>query len=156
MNKALLYDNDRCRLCGLDGRDHTDECPGRFIDAAQYEVTYSGSFWGRHGETEGYNRADALEDAIRFAGESLVDAGIDRFRAVARIVVDLEIVTAQVKIVRDAASEARYKKRKATEADEQRARSLAALNSMRDDLAPGAYERRYDAIINSADGRGEP
>jgi hypothetical protein len=156
VNEELLYDNDRCRLCGLDGRDHTDECPGRFIDAAQYEVTYSGANWGRTGETEGYDRADTLEDAIRAAGVSLADSGVAQFRAEARVIADIEVVTAQVKLVYNTVIADRRAKDDAKKVAAQRARSLAALEAMRADLTPWAYQRRLAAINASTDGRGEP
>lgn len=156
MNKALLYDNDRCRLCGLDGRDHTDECPGRFIDAAEYEVSYSGPNLGRNGDTEGFERADTLEDAIRAAGVSLADSVVAQFRAEARVIADIEVVTAQVKLVYDTVIADRRAKDDAKKVAAQRARSLASLEAMRDDLTPWAYQRRLAAIQSSADGRGEP
>ncbi len=154
MNKEILYNGDVCKLCGFGHRDHADDCPGRMIDGATFEVTYEGPRCLRSccGYIEGSAAGATLEECVTDAAESLTEAA--RHRCEARLVYVLDVpiddlVTAKLAALHDA----KVAKRKAAELaaeqtrrENERTRALAALEAERGDLTPEAYERRRAAL----------
>lgn len=167
IDRTKLYEGGACRICGTlkedDGNpDHTDDCPGRILDALTYEIVYEGH--GTHGDrgVEGGVRGDDLPKLYTEVAKAVLEHG--RHDAELRWIVELtrvdeEVAKERVRLVAEIVAEREKRAQKIVEAkallQKERANAIVVLA---DRLAKGAvdanaFDRELAAIDAKYKGR---
>lgn len=160
MDTSLLYtkldDGDRiCKLCeqNVDADYHTDECPGKVLEGATYEIRIDGANCGRGccGYTHTSVEGPALEPLYAEAATAAPDCVYPSYSA--RLVYEFDNPSdrinaewKRIKGERDAkeARETAAREAKARAEAKQRARERLELE--RPDLTPEAYARKLTEV----------